>query len=52
MPSVLYVLMRCRLGPSGVVAVWVTNDPAVHSFVRFDWLPKVFRPLFAPPVWL
>ena len=34
-------LSRRRLSPCGVVAVWVTNDPAVQAFVRLDWLPKV-----------
>jgi hypothetical protein len=27
-----------------VVAVWVTNDPAVQAFVRLQWLPQVLPP--------
>jgi hypothetical protein len=37
------LLIRFRLGPGGAAAVWVTNDPAVQSFARCDWLPKVHR---------
>ena len=33
--------LSVRLGTDGVAAVWVTNDPAVQSFVRVQWLPKV-----------